>query len=320
MDPSSSSCSSSCSSLSEDEDEELVNSWIKNDEEWKECNSKRKKFACAILLASSDQYADGELEDAADALSEWDLVSIDREEGFCICSQKITVRHYIKNNVTREVAVVGSDCIKKLDTRELHLIGEVKLKGSLKEEHQRRVCCHCCKYTVSKDDVSDLPFCNECIDDENTSVSRAYFVVMSKMCTRCDTKKALPRGNLTWCKNCCEHCSRCGVDDLTAELRSGRCRTCCLYLKEQAREKKRLAIREKQRLARENMLSQERERLALREKEQLALREKQVVILVPSPKKTSTQTTFRRMCASCKRYHAGKYDVCWTCRNGRDCT
>lgn len=218
------------------------------------------------------------------ALSEWELMYNRSEEGSCVCSHRITESFYIKNNFTWEVAIVGCDCIKKLKTRDLNLWKQIVFAKSLSKKYEKRTCCFCCKYMASKDDRSDLAYCNKCIKEENTKPSNIYFVVMSKWCTRCEDKKVLPSERVTWCESCSETCFLCGVSDQRVKLRDGVCPSCrhpCKKCGEQVN----------------------RDRFSVRVCHRC----------LPFISPAVSPVVKKRRCTSCKTEHDGKYKLCNSC-------
>ena len=194
-------------------EEEPTNEELKSDSIWLDHKNKPDKFAYGILSASSDSYDYYDLEQASEALQEWEFIKHDYEADNCICSQVIHQRYWIRNRYTDHVAIIGSECVKKLKTDDLNLWSQINFsmrsQGKSQEEHKHLACVSCCKYNIKKPESGSNreALCKTCVQEGKHQPSKNYLAVKGIPCKGCGEKILASSG--TYCYNCLEDCKLC---------------------------------------------------------------------------------------------------------------
>ena len=207
-------------------EEEPINIRLYDDGEWHTTPGMPQKFAYSILTASGEEFKNAPWERAAEALQEWNLIYIGYGEGgTCICSHPITDRYYIKHSKTGEVAVVGCDCVQKLDIGNLNLWSQIKLADGMRQLRPNIACASCLMFKVKVDKAEAMPFCKSCKTKKRISSSKNYIAVMGIPCSRCKTAKVLPSHSGYWCQDCAQKCKQCSkshpdYSDMSTDVRS----------------------------------------------------------------------------------------------------
>lgn len=190
--------------------EEPINNHLDSDLVWLEYKSMPEKFAYGILSASSSKYNSSDLKQASLALYEWDFIKCDNEEDKCICGHIIHDRYWIRNRHTDQIAIVGSDCIHKLSSKDLNLWTQINFCIKSRQEHKNLACISCCKYKVREVDLYGQleGLCKSCTEQGKRRPSKNYLTVKGIPCKNCE-EKILASSKLQYCNACVERCIRC---------------------------------------------------------------------------------------------------------------
>jgi uracil-DNA glycosylase len=180
---------------------------------WNEFEKKDKseKFLCILNYYSVNM-------NNIPSIDEWEVYDRDdpdnNDASFCICSQPITNKYYIRNKFNNNILRVGSECVKKIDNKDIREQIECKIhaqtyKNDKRNCEDKRMCRSCGIYKI---DISTNHQQCEICRKTNMPINNNYVHILNKKCQKC-YKKTIPKeikyNNVIICEECMPKCLTC---------------------------------------------------------------------------------------------------------------
>jgi hypothetical protein len=185
-------------------------------------SKKKAELFQFILLHFSDAK---ELEDA---IEEWSIDSVSdsmmvrnsisgqsESSSFCICSQEISQRYFVKND-NGNILRIGNECINKFMSDALKHQANI-FKRQMQYEKSgtglHRMCAVCHRHNIPSDKPSWMVTCKTCFKSGHRATSAVH--INNRPCSNCN-QLLIPRDAPQWrtlCPSCyknnCRPCSKC---------------------------------------------------------------------------------------------------------------
>jgi len=190
---------------------------------WEEASS-GSKFKDVLLEFSEDK------QDFVLAVKEWVHLKIGEkndENGYCICSKKITIEHYVKNKHNGNILKIGSECIDKFLTDDTKIDSKL-LKAQLNYQKNgtgsHRMCSACNRHAIGIDEPKFITMCKTCFRS-GAKVTTQVPLLNGRNCSIC-IRPVIPNTEPEW-KTECSTCYK-NKQEQTA-LSNRQCSICLQY-------------------------------------------------------------------------------------------
>jgi hypothetical protein len=169
-----------------------------------------ERFTAVIMAYSQSK-------DYEYAINEWSVINVNSSEYTeqCICSHKIEINNYVRNNINGNVLIIGSECINKFGSgnmkTNLRIVSNIR-----KYTGTKRMCQRCCKHKIPGNAEDWKTLCRSCYKKGERTASEEYKQVMGyRQCKQCK-KFSISKDAEDWkmvCNSCYSRILTERVDD-----------------------------------------------------------------------------------------------------------
>ena len=188
---------------SETDDEKVKSLWTQLYTEQKTTKmDKRLMYVVNHYSSPDDIIYPSEEERFKTCKDEWDVISVEEKESFCICSKNpILHSFYIKNMINGNILRIGSECIRKFSNTKMDHDSAILLKqityNPENSSTKRRFCPGCKKNNIMPS--SEFQICKPCWKKGKKPESVLYHD--GRECESCG-RLTIPSSAESWKKKC----------------------------------------------------------------------------------------------------------------------